>query len=44
MRTLIKLVFVLAVLGLAGLSGYAYLADLSPTQTQVTKPVVLDAR
>ncbi|MGL4320864.1 MAG: hypothetical protein ACRCS3_08380 [Paracoccaceae bacterium] len=40
---LIKLVLVLAVLGFIGLSGYAYLGDLSPTQSNVTQPVTLDA-
>jgi hypothetical protein len=40
---LIKLVFVLAVLGFIGLVGYAYLGDLSPVQQDVTQPVTLDA-
>jgi hypothetical protein len=43
MMRLIKVLFALALLGLAGLSGYAYLADLSPVQTEVRKPVVLNA-
>jgi hypothetical protein len=43
MMRLIKVLFALALLGLAGLSGYAYLADLSPAQTEVRKPVVLNA-
>jgi hypothetical protein len=40
---LVKLVFVLAVLGFFGLVGYAYLGDLSPMQRDVTQPVTLDA-
>lgn len=43
MMRLIKAVLVLVILGLAGLSGYAYLADLSPDQTEVRMPVVLNA-
>ncbi len=38
-----KLVVVLVILGFAGLTGYAYLADLSPKQEQVTVPVTLNA-
>jgi hypothetical protein len=43
MWRLIKLVLVLLVIGFIGLSGYAYLGDLSPTQRDVTQPVTLDA-
>lgn len=43
MVRLIKVVFALAVLGMAGLSGYAYLGDFSPAQTEVRQPVVLNA-
>lgn len=43
MGRLIKLLFVLAIIGLIGLSAYAYLGDLAPPQTDVSKPVVLDA-
>lgn len=43
MGRLIKLVVVLAVLGFAGLTGYAYLADLSPVATEVKLPVTLHA-
>lgn len=43
MGRIIKAVFVLAVLGFIGLTGYAYLADLSPAQTQVSLPVTLTA-
>lgn len=38
-----KLLFVLVVLGALGLTGYAYLADLSPVQDEVTVPVTLNA-
>lgn len=40
---LIKVVLVLVALGFIGLSGYAYLGDLSPVQSDVTQPVTLDA-
>ena len=40
---ILKAVFMLVGLGFAGLTGYAYLADLSPTQTEVTLPVTLNA-
>ena len=43
MMRLIKALFVLALLGFAGLSGYAYFADMSPVQTEVRQPVVLNA-
>jgi hypothetical protein len=43
MGRLVKAVLALVVVGLAGLAGYAYLGDLSPTQSQITQPVVLDA-
>lgn len=43
MGRLIKVLIVLAILGFAALAGYAYLADLSPDQSQVTVPVTLDA-
>lgn len=42
MGRIIKAVAVLAVLGFIGLTAYAYLADLTPVQAQVKKPVVLD--
>lgn len=42
MIRLLKLLFVLAVLGFAALAGYAYLGDLSPEQDDVTVPVTLD--
>jgi predicted small integral membrane protein len=43
MGRLIKVVLVLAVLGFAGLVGYAYLADLAPVSAEVKVPVILDA-
>ena len=42
MWRLIKAVVVLALIGLAGLTGYAYLADLTPPATEVKVPVTLD--
>jgi len=44
MKLIVKLLFVVAVLGLAGLTGFAYLTDLAPEQQTVTQPVILDAR
>ena len=43
MKLIIKGLLVVVVLGLIGLTGFAYLADFTPSQTVVTKPVVLDA-
>lgn len=43
MIRLIKLVLVLVVLGFVGLTGYAYLIDLSPEPREVTLPVTLNA-
>lgn len=40
---LLKTVFVLGIVGFAVLAGYAYVADLSPVQTEVTIPVTLNA-
>ncbi len=40
---LFKLVFLLAVLGLAGLAAYAWLGDLSPQMRENTLTVTLDA-
>lgn len=42
MGRILKALVFLAVLALLGLTGYAYLADLTPPQERVTKPVVLD--
>ncbi|MEM7719326.1 MAG: hypothetical protein AAF222_08975 [Pseudomonadota bacterium] len=42
MLRLLRFVFVLAVLIGAAVVGYAYLGDLSPEQTDVDEPVILD--
>jgi hypothetical protein len=39
----IKTLLILVIFGFIGLTGYAYLADLSPEQQEVIKPVVLNA-
>lgn len=44
MRIILKLIVVLVILGGIGLVGYAYLGDLSPDQSDVTAPVMLDAK
>lgn len=43
MGRIIKALVVLVILGFIGLTGYAYLGDLSPSQGEVKKPVVLNA-
>lgn len=43
MGRIIKALFLLAILGFLGLTGYAYLADLSPDQAEVKVPVTLNA-
>ncbi|WP_256377155.1 hypothetical protein [Tabrizicola sp. TH137] len=43
MGRIFKAVLVLAILGFAGLTGFAYLADLSPVQGEVKVPVTLNA-
>lgn len=43
MGRIIKALVVLVILGFIGLTGYAYLGDLTPRQGEVTKPVVLNA-
>ncbi|WP_425050539.1 hypothetical protein [Psychromarinibacter sp. S121] len=42
MKTLFKLILILVVLGAIGLAGYAYLGDMSPTQEDISQPVILD--
>ncbi|MEO1536518.1 MAG: hypothetical protein AAFR73_02210 [Pseudomonadota bacterium] len=42
MLRLLRFLFVLAVLFVAAVVGYAYLGDLSPDQTDVSEPVTLD--
>lgn len=43
MGRIIKALILLMIAGFLGLSVYAYLGDLTPEQSQVTKPVVLNA-
>ncbi len=43
MGRIIKVVFVLVVIGFIGLTGFAYLGNLDPVTEEVTQPVVLDA-
>lgn len=43
MGRLIKLLLLLVVIGLAALTGYAYLGDFAPEPQTVTQPVTLDA-
>ena len=42
MMTLLKLTFILLVLGAIGLTGYAYVGDLSPENRDVIQPVTLN--
>lgn len=44
MLRILKLIFLLAVLGFAGLAGYAYLGDMSPERREVRTPVQLDVQ
>ncbi len=44
MKLVFKGLVILVIFGFIGLSGFAYLGDLSPEQTTVTKPVVLDGQ
>lgn len=43
MGRIIKALLVLALLALIGLTGFAYLGDLSPDQGEVKVPVTLNA-
>ncbi|MCW1917764.1 hypothetical protein NX862_03285 [Rhodobacter sp. KR11] len=43
MGRLVMALVVLALLGVAGLAAYAYLADLTPAQSEVKVPVTLHA-
>lgn len=43
MGRIIKSLIFLMLVGFFGISIYAYLGDLAPEQTEVTKPVVLNA-
>lgn len=42
MGRIFKAILTLIVLGVIALAGYAYLGDMAPQQTPVTKPVSLD--
>ena len=42
MGRLILVLFVLAVVGFVGLTGYAYLADFAPPSAEVKVPVMLN--
>ncbi|MBN8631825.1 MAG: hypothetical protein J0L76_13325 [Rhodobacterales bacterium] len=43
MGRIIKALVVLVILGFLGLTGYAYLGDMTPTQSEVTKEIELNA-
>jgi hypothetical protein len=43
MGRIIKALVLLLIFGFVGLTGFAYLGDLSPKQGEVKKPVVLNA-
>jgi len=42
MVTILKFIVILVILGGIGLVGYAYLGDLTPQQSDVVAPVMLD--
>ncbi len=42
MMRAVKFLLILAVLGFAGLVGYAYLGDIAPVPTEFRIPVTLD--
>jgi len=42
MGRIIMAILMLAVLGFIGLVGYAYLGDMTPPQSPVTQPVMLN--
>lgn len=44
MGRVLKAVMVLLFLGFLGLTGYAYLAELTPEQAEVTVPVTLNGQ
>jgi hypothetical protein len=43
MGRIIKTLVLLVIVGLVGLTAFAYLGDLTPEQGEVKKPVVLNA-
>ncbi|WP_291337948.1 hypothetical protein [Albidovulum sp.] len=44
MLRILKVIFILAVMGFAGLAGYAYLGDMTPERSEVRTPVELDVQ
>lgn len=42
MVRILKILFVLALLGFAGLTGYAYLGDMTPDRVEKSEPVELN--
>lgn len=42
MLRILKALIVLAVIGFVGLTGYAYLGDMTPQRTDVSEPVELN--
>ena len=44
MLRILKVLIVLVALGFAGLSGYAYLGDMTPDRTEMRTPVELDVK
>jgi len=43
MVTILKFIMLLLILAAIGVVGYAYLGDMSPEQSDVVAPVMLDA-
>lgn len=43
MGRLIKILLVLIVIGFAALTGYAYLVEMTPPQSEIRQPVMLNA-
>ncbi len=44
MLRVLKVIFILAVVGFAGIAGYAYLGDMTPERSEVRTPVELDVQ
>ncbi|WP_255509395.1 hypothetical protein [Oceaniovalibus sp. ACAM 378] len=44
MFRLFKVLVFLALVAFVGLTGYAYLGDMSPVQSEVVEPVTLDGK
>ncbi len=43
MGRVLKLLLFLGIVGFIALTGYAYLGDLAPEQSEIVEPVTLDA-